>query len=74
MNAKLGEVNHHLETGPLNWLKNIIVLGIHVSKPGAESPDGAPSIAAVVGSCDMDFAHYPASLGLQKPKGEVRTA
>lgn len=72
MNAKLGGVNHNLEPGPLNWLKDTIVIGMHVSKPGPGSPDGAPSVAAVVGSCDMGFVQYPASLGIQEAGKEVR--
>lgn len=72
MNTKFSEVNHNLEPEPLNWLNDTIVIGMHVSKPGPESLDGAPSVATVVGSCDMSFLQYPASLGIQEAGKEVR--
>lgn len=39
---------------------------MHVSKPGASY------VAAVVGSCDMSFVQYPASLGFLEAGKEVR--
>ncbi|EXJ83417.1 hypothetical protein A1O1_07040 [Capronia coronata CBS 617.96] len=39
-----------------------MLLGIDVTHPGSTAMKGAPSVAAVVGSVDEEFAQWPASL------------
>lgn len=39
-----------------------MILGIDVTHPGSAAMKGAPSVAAVVGSVDDEFAQWPASL------------
>ncbi|KAJ3563363.1 hypothetical protein NP233_g8987 [Leucocoprinus birnbaumii] len=76
LNMKLGGVNHTLDPGSLEWLKEkpTMLVGIDVTHPGATSVKGTPSIAAVVASCELDYyAHFPASLRMQKSKKEMVT-
>lgn len=47
-----------------------IVIGADVTHPGKGSPLGTPSIAAVVGSVDGDFMHFPGSMRLQRSRKE----
>ncbi|KAI0942709.1 hypothetical protein AcW1_003267 [Taiwanofungus camphoratus] len=69
VNTKLGGINHLLDTQSMKWLREekTMLVGIDVTHPGPGSVEGTPSIAAVVASVDDDFAHFPASLALQKP-------
>ncbi|KAL5492905.1 hypothetical protein ACEPAI_4353 [Sanghuangporus weigelae] len=71
INTKLGGVNHRLESVSLKWLANTMVVGLDVVKPDGNAIKGAPSIAAVAASCDMNFAQYHASVSLQGPKQET---
>ena len=48
-----------------------MLVGIDVTHPGVGSVKGTPSIAAVVASCDNDYAQYPASMEMQEPRKEV---
>lgn len=49
-----------------------MVVGIDVTHALGKVPvRGTPSIAAVVASCDANFAQYPASMELQEYKKEV---
>lgn len=48
-----------------------MLVGIDVTHPGPGSVKGTPSIAAVVASCEPDFAQYPASMEIQETKKEV---
>jgi len=48
-----------------------MLVGIDVTHPGPGSVKGTPSIAAVVASCDPDFAQYPASMEMQESRKEV---
>jgi eukaryotic translation initiation factor 2C len=51
-----------------------MIVGIDVTHPTGKVPvKGTPSIAAVVASCDANFAQYPASMELQKSRQEVRS-
>ena len=72
-NAKLGGVNHTIPSQDLGflWKEASMVLGIGVAHPSVDSIDGAPSIAAVVGSVDQNFAHWPASLQTNPSKEEM---
>lgn len=55
------------------WLKQAptMLVGIDVTHPGPGSIKGTPSIAAVVASCEPEFAQYPASMEIQESKKEV---
>ncbi|KAJ9645552.1 hypothetical protein H2204_001132 [Knufia peltigerae] len=55
-------VNHSLAVKPAVLGAGAMVLGIDVTHAGALAMSGAPSIAAVVGSVDAEFAQWPASL------------
>ena len=57
------------------WLKRVptMLMGIDVTHPGPGSVKGTPSIAAVVASYEIEFAQYPASMGIQETKKEVLT-
>lgn len=50
-----------------------MMIGIDVTHPGPGSVKGTPSIAAVVASCDDDFAQFPCSLEIQESKKEMVT-
>ncbi|KAH8109367.1 Piwi-domain-containing protein [Phellopilus nigrolimitatus] len=73
VNTKLGGVNHQLHASSMQWLKNTMLVGMDVTHPGVGCVRGTPSIAAVVASCDAEFMHYPASLGLQEHGKEMVT-
>ncbi|KAL5504882.1 hypothetical protein ACEPAH_7545 [Sanghuangporus vaninii] len=68
INTKLGGVNYRLEPASLKWLANTMVVGFNVIKPGGNAVKGAPGIAAVAASCDMNFTQYHASVSLQGAK------
>lgn len=57
----------------MTWLKKVptMLMGIDVTHPGPGSVKGTPSIAAVVASCEPEFAQYPASMEIQESKKEV---
>jgi len=57
----------------MGWLKQkpTMVVGIDVTHPGPGSVKGTPSIAAVVASCDSDYAQFPCSMDIQESKKEV---
>ncbi|KAH8109351.1 Piwi domain-containing protein [Phellopilus nigrolimitatus] len=65
VNTKLGGVNHQLDASSMRWLKNMMLVGMDLTRPGVGCVMGTPSIAAVVASCDEEFMYYPASLDLQ---------
>ncbi|KAH9850924.1 Piwi-domain-containing protein [Lenzites betulinus] len=69
VNAKLGGMNHLLDSSSMKWLteKKTMIMGIDVTHPGPKSLPGSPSIAAVVASIDDNFVQFPASMTLQKP-------
>ena len=60
LNAKLGGVNHKLESGSLRWLKGTMIVGMDVTHPAIGCVKGTPSIAAVVASNDENFMQFPA--------------
>ncbi|KAH9474635.1 Protein argonaute PNH1 [Psilocybe cubensis] len=74
-NMKLGGVNHALDPKSMSWLKEAptMLVGIDVTHPGPGSAKGTPSIAAVVASCEPEFAQYPASMEIQESKKEMVT-
>ncbi|KDR77135.1 hypothetical protein GALMADRAFT_66053 [Galerina marginata CBS 339.88] len=74
-NMKLGGVNHALDARSMAWLKKVptMLVGIDVTHPGPGSVKGTPSIAAVVASCESEFAQYPASMEIQESKKEMVT-
>jgi len=74
-NTKLGGVNHALDSNSMAWLKRspTMLVGIDVTHPGPGSVKGTPSIAAVVASCDPDYAQYPASMEIQESRKEMVT-
>jgi eukaryotic translation initiation factor 2C len=65
--------SHALNAANMAWLKKAptMLVGIDVTHPGPGSVRGTPSIAAVVASCESDFAQYPASMEIQETKKEV---
>jgi hypothetical protein len=50
-----------------------IIIGADVAHPTGSARPGCPSIAAVVGSVDDNYLHYPGSMRLQLPKQEFIT-
>jgi hypothetical protein len=75
VNMKLGGINHALDPKSMAWLKKVptMLMGIDVTHPGPGSVRGTPSIAAVVASCEAEFAQYPASMEIQETKKEMVT-
>ncbi|KAF2483953.1 Piwi domain-containing protein [Neohortaea acidophila] len=74
-NLKRGGTNHALEEGAFadlrhNKVADTIVIGADVTHPGAGASPGTPSIAAVVGSVDNNFTHFPGSMRLQRARKE----
>lgn len=67
--------SHSLDPRSMAWLKKVptMLMGIDVTHPGPGSVKGAPSIAAVVASYELEFAQYPASMEIQETKKEVLT-
>ncbi|KAK6513356.1 hypothetical protein TWF281_004985 [Arthrobotrys megalospora] len=74
VNMRLGGTNHTLPKQDLKWLFKentpAMLVGMDVTHPSPLSAKGAPSMAAVVASCDDSFMNYPASLRIQE-KGEM---
>lgn len=66
-------LSHALDAKSAAWLKKAptMLVGIDVTHPGPGSVKGTPSIAAVVASCDPDYAQFPASMEIQESKKEV---
>lgn len=64
INLKMGTttVNQALQTRSSSLTASTMILGIDVTHPGNASYIGAPSVAAVVGSVDGEFAQWPASI------------
>ncbi|KAG2007096.1 argonaute-like protein [Coprinopsis cinerea AmutBmut pab1-1] len=75
VNMKLGGVNHVLDKDNMTWLKQkpTMLVGMDVTHPGPGSRLGTPSVAAVVASCDPDFAQFPCSMEIQESKKEMIT-
>ncbi|KAM0720086.1 hypothetical protein Q7P37_004222 [Cladosporium fusiforme] len=78
LNIRLGNFNHLIDSGPLNKMRriapNTIILGADVTHPSAGSLDHTPSIAAVVGTVDSDFARFGGSMRLNEPRKEIISA
>lgn len=62
-----GTVNQSLKVKEPILTKRTMIMGIDVTHPGPNAMAGAPSIAAVVGSIDSEFAQWPASFGAVYP-------
>ena len=81
LNIRLGNTNHSIESTNFDVLPkdtndncDTLILGADVVHPGVSSVDGTPSIAALVGSVDGDFAKYLGSMRKQKyVKGTMST-
>ncbi|KAI7280388.1 hypothetical protein KC345_g4768, partial [Hortaea werneckii] len=74
-NLKAGGRNHVLGDASFPGLRHgqncdVIVIGADVTHPGVGSREGTPSIAAVVGSTDNQFMHFPGSMRLQRSRKE----
>lgn len=81
-NLKGNGCNHYLADEEFKSLRAIsanssaapvadtIVLGADVTHPGRGATEGTPSIAAVVGSTDDAFMHFPGSMRLQRARKE----
>ena len=72
INLKLGGINHVLDSpsyGPI-FEDATMVVGIDVTHPGPGNDD-APSIAAMVASCDKGLAQWPADLRINKSRHEM---
>ncbi|KAK4952797.1 hypothetical protein LTR10_009605 [Elasticomyces elasticus] len=78
LNLRLGNANHRLDYDrdlPLIGTRNArdldtIILGADVTHPGGGSTSGTPSVAALVGSMDHNFAVYSGQMRRQVPKQE----
>jgi len=78
-NVKLGYVNHSVELtkeekAMLNTAddkSDTLILGADVTHAQSNSPDSAPSIAAVVGGVDATFGRFLGSVRYQEAKKEV---
>ncbi|TDL21938.1 Piwi-domain-containing protein [Rickenella mellea] len=71
VNAKLGGINHKLQSSSIKSLSKTMLVGMDVTHPGANTVKGTPSIAGVVASCDDQFTQYPASLRIQESRVEM---
>jgi eukaryotic translation initiation factor 2C len=80
-NLKGGGINHAVERSHLQALLHpesssasapcrTIIIGADVAHPTGSARPGCPSIAAVVGSVDDNYLHYPGSMRLQISKQE----
>jgi eukaryotic translation initiation factor 2C len=80
-NLKGGGINHAVEQSHLQSLLHpessspsapcrTIIIGADVAHPTGSARPGCPSIAAVVGSVDDNYAHYPGSMRLQLNRQE----
>ena len=76
-NLKGGGVNHAVEESHLRTILDnssrtcqTIVIGADVAHPTGSARPGCPSIAAVVGSVDDNYLHYPGSMRLQLNRQE----
>ena len=75
-NTKLGGINHKLEENStafkLLTKEPTMLVGMDVTHPTSKNTvSGTPSIAAVVGSVDSNYAQFPASMYIQKSRQEV---
>lgn len=72
INLKLGGTNHVLDKISYGTIFNdaTMVVGIDVTHPGPGNDD-APSIAAVVASCDKGLAQWPADLRINSSRHEM---
>ena len=72
INLKLGGTNHELEDGSYGCILEDItmVVGIDVTHP-APGAEGAPSVAAVVASCNKYLSQWPADLRINKSRQEI---
>ncbi|KAK4613807.1 hypothetical protein CLAFUW4_09029 [Fulvia fulva] len=82
LNVRLGNSNHSVAAESLEAAipdfaiaanKDVMVLGADVVHPGVGSVEGTPSIAALVGSIDEDFAAYRGSARCQTGRQELIT-
>ena len=78
LNLRLGNANHSAAVSALNdnipgftTNKDLMILGADVVHPGTKSAKGTPSIAAVIGSIDGDFARFRGSARRQEGKLEI---
>ena len=76
-NLKGGGVNHAVDQSHLQKILDnksptcsTIVIGADVAHPTGSARPGCPSIAAVVGSVDDNYLHYPGSMRLQLNRQE----
>ena len=70
INHKLGGVNHALSKGPPLMNEAVMVMGADVTHPPSGDNSKKPSIAAVVGSVDLDFYQFNVEIRLQERVGE----
>lgn len=72
INLKLGEINHSLDPASYGPIRKVLsmVVGIDVTHPGPGNDD-APSIAAMVASCDEVLAQWPADLRINSRRQEM---
>ena len=65
INHKLGGVNHALSKRPLILDEVVMLMGADVIHPASGDVSKKPSIAAVVGSTDLNFSQYNGECRLQ---------
>ena len=70
MNHKLGGVNHALCKGPPLMNEAVMLMGADVTHPPSGDNSKKTSIAAVVGSADLDFYQFNVEIRLQRPVEE----
>ena len=75
-NMKLGGINHtlHQRSQPSLLTTNSIIIGLDVTHPGQSAMEGAPSVAAIVGTRGSDFFRYSGFLQLQTHRNEDKKA
>lgn len=73
LNLRFGNVTHTIASGRLDELRkrDVMIMGADVTHPSAGSLNGTPSIAAVVGTVDKQFARYNGHMRLNPPRQEI---
>lgn len=72
-NIKNGGANHFVKGDMSPADKSTMLMGIDVTHPSPGSAPGAPSIAGIVASVDVNFTQFPASIKIQESRKEMVT-
>lgn len=71
INAKLGGVNHLLDSQGSKVLKDTMFCGLDVAHPGTNTVENCPSIAGLVANTTSACAQWPASVRAQTGRQEM---